>query len=414
MKFTEDELIADIIEEHLEAVQALWGQRQEALASRDATLPWLVDLEARIEAHVQGLLIAGGQLIPLVQAGLGADEAETAFAAAYPLLRLDRDDARPVLDRFCSAEGAPVQGLKEALCHGPAGHTLPSAREVLATGPPPIAVAAAEVLAFHSPSDIRGDGLRRFLTHDDATIRRDGWRIASLRGIPIDTEWYEAALADEDAGVRREALQAAAWARQDWILGRCRAAARDPGPESLQMLQLLAILGRPEDLELVRTAGRAEVLGWERFGLLGAYGHPRVVDDLLDALEGHDPRSVVAAGQAFTTITGCDIDSGRRTLLPPEDGHEPDEFEREFLDEANLPSSERARAAWSKLAPAFADGSRWCRGLDLSRGATTDALDQLDLASRGEAILREHFDGRHPGCRLDLETFPMRPAQMPQ
>src|SRR5689334_8253202 len=133
MKVAEDALIADILEEHPEAVAALWGQRQGALASRDTTLPALVDLEERIEAHVQGLLVAGGRLLPLVEAGLEADESEAAFAAAYPLLRLDWDEAtRPVLERFPGAQGPLLQGLKAALCHGPGGRTLSAVREALA------------------------------------------------------------------------------------------------------------------------------------------------------------------------------------------------------------------------------------------------------------------------------------------
>jgi hypothetical protein len=93
----------------------------------------------------------------------------------------------------------------------------------------------------------------------------------------------------------------------------------------------------------------------------------------------------------------------------PEDGDEPDEFEREFLDEVVLPSAELARAHWKKLQAPFSKGTRWCRGFDLSRGTTKDILTQLDRESRWEACLRGKFEGTWHGSLIDLEAIPQKP-----
>src|SRR5262249_22305035 len=125
-------------------------------------------------------------------------------------------------------------------------------------------------------------------------------------------------------------------------------------------------------------------------------------------IESDDPRTALGAGAAFTKITGADIASDRRVQLPPEDGHEPDEFEKEFLDDVFLPSPELARAHWQKVQPRFGKGTRWCRGLDLSKGGAPDLWNRLDLESRWEAHLGARFEGRWPGSPADLERFPQQ------
>jgi hypothetical protein len=85
---------------------------------------------------------------------------------------------------------------------------------------------------------------------------------------------------------------------------------------------LLAVLGKPDDVERILLIGRTAALRCRRFQVLASYGHPRVVDHLLRELANSDQRVVVAAGAAFSLITGADIGSQRRVVLPPEDGRE--------------------------------------------------------------------------------------------
>ena len=110
-------ILIDILEEHFEELQFLWSQRQTALRSPRYTLRELSHLEDRIEAHVQGLLIAGEQIMALVEKGLSADDPVLAFAAAYALLRLNTEAAsKRVLDSFRQAKGGQLDGVRQALC----------------------------------------------------------------------------------------------------------------------------------------------------------------------------------------------------------------------------------------------------------------------------------------------------------
>lgn len=397
-------LSLELLQLHWEELQILWGRRQTMLRSPLDTPERLADLDERIEAHVQGLLVGGDAVTPLAESGLSADEPLPAFAAALTLLRSSKE--ADVLEAFRQAEGGRLEGIRQALCHAPAVSAA-TLRSLLASSSAAVAVAAAEVLAFHQAPESRSWAAERFLRHEDPALRRAAWRVVSL-GAPCAPEAYRAGLRDEDDSVRREALEAAAWRSYPDLLAHCRDLTARPVPAHGEALLLLAILGGAEQVTRILDVGRAAELGTLRFRILGAFGHPHVVDLLLNGMESKDPRIAISAGAAFTKITGAYIASERRVLLPPEDGHEPDDFEKEFLDEVFLPSPELARAHWQKVEPQFRKGTRWCRGLDLSTGSSREAWNHLNMESRWEAHLRGRFEGRWPGGPADLERFPQQ------
>ena len=403
--------IPDIVIEHYEEVEFIWGQRQSALDDPAYSMRELVDLQERIEAHVQGLLVGGERVIPFVVEGLSADDPSLAFAAGYPLLRLNQPDpARLVLDAFDRARGGRLDGLRQALCHGPVSSTLRRVRTAARSAEPLVASAALEVLAFQSPSDCQADLLVHFLRHETPEMRRGGWRVAELLKNPVVPHLYQKALEDDDPRVRREAHWAAAWAQQTWILDRCRTLAKSPNPESLDALRILAILGGPDDLSTICDPCWSEQIGASWFKILGSFGHPEAIADLIQGMENPNPRLAVAAGAAFTKITGCDVVSQTRVQLPPEDGHQPDEFEKEFLDEAFLPDPSKARDLWKKVKGMYPEGLRFYRGKALGHELTRDLLNRLDLPSLREACLRARFDALWSGGLIDLERLAQPPA----
>jgi len=395
-------LSVELMHQHWDELEFLWGRRQDMLRSPTETPGRLAELDERLEAHVQGLLVAGDAVYPLAESALSGDEALPAFVAALTLLRSHEVDA--VLQVFGQAEAGGLDGIRQALCHAPVA-TLTPLRSLLASSSAAVAVAAAEVLAFHQAPECKHWAAERFLQHEDPAIRRAGWRVVSL-GAPCALAAYPAGLRDEDASVQREALEAAAWRGYPHLLQHCRQLSARPVAAHGDVLMLLAILGGAEQVARLLDIGQAAELGPLRFRILGAFGHPAVVELLLQGLESKEPRTAVAAGAAFTKITGADIASQQRVLLPPADGHEPDEVEKEFLDEEFLPSPELARAHWQQVAPRLRQGTRWCRGHDLSDGGARAQWNRLDLESRWEAQLRGKFAGRWPGSRAELERFP--------
>ena len=399
--------IPELIERHYEELQFLWEQRESALRSPRYTMREFAALEQRIEAHVQGLLVAGVDLIQLVEEGLASDDPARAFAAAYSLLRLENETATlAVIQAFSAAQGKQMHGLRQALSHAQLEQILPSLPFLFFSSAPSTVAAAADVLVSHSALPPPGLTIDQLLQDEDPGVRQTGWRVVANSGLSVDPKRYAAAMRDDEPAVRRAGLEAAAWNAVPGVLVLARQLAQKPKPDDLYALELLAILGGPEDLERMTAIAKATDLGPARFRLLGCFGHPRLVDGLLADLADPDPEIASAAGAAFSKISGQNIDSNTRAQMPPDNDKEQDEFEAEFVDEVTLPSPQLASSHWENVKPRFAKATRVCRGFDLSRGAAPDVVAKLDMESRWEFFLRSKFTRASSDSPATLERFP--------
>jgi uncharacterized protein (TIGR02270 family) len=400
--------IPDILEEHLEELAFLWGQRRSALRSSSYTVRAFFHLEERLAAHLDGVLSIGGEALPLLEDALRDGDSLTTFAAGYALLHHgDATAIGRVLDAFRHAEGPPLGGLRDALCNGPAGSILPQIQALTHSDALARAVAAAEVFAFHADFPVDQQRVLRFLHDEDPAVRAGGWRLVGYLGMRLDAKTYAAALRD-DPVVRRAALHAAAWCGEPGVLSVARSLADHPSPDNFDALELLAILGGPEDLPHLAVIARASELGPRRFHLVGCYGHPALMDVVMAGIRDANPATAVAAGAAFTKMTGAEIDSTTVVSLPPNGSAPPDEFEMEFLDQATLPSPTLAERHWNQLKARLARASRMCRGFDVGGPLDPVEFAALDMESRWEASLRARFGGVWSGSPLRLERFPQR------
>lgn len=401
--------LPDLVEEHFEELAFLWGQRRGALRSPRFMPRDLGRLEERIEAHVSGLLIAGDELSEFVRPGLEGEDADEAFAAGFGLLRSKvAGGADRVWEAFESATGPRADGLAEAFAHGPSEALLSRLQGAVTSAPPPRSVAAAEALALRGSLRLDGRAQEAWLASEDPAVRRKAWRVAALCALPQARTFWERGLSDPDPGVRSAAREAALWCRQSWALDDVRRGRRRSDGADPDSLYLVAATGDAADFELVLAWVKDVGAGPERYRVIGVLGHPGGVETLLHAMAGLDLAASAFAGQAFTKLTGVDVDSGRRTVVPPADGTEPDSFEAEFLDEMPLPDERQARKAWETRRSEFAKGTRWCRGVDLSRGLPEAALEALDRESLWEARLRGILAGTWKGRLADLEAFPQK------
>ena len=86
-------IIEDIITQHAEEVSFLWLLRDLAIRAPHYSLLELAELDDRLEAHIDGLRIAGEGGWMICQEQLGWEEVAELFAAAF-LAFESRDDAR--------------------------------------------------------------------------------------------------------------------------------------------------------------------------------------------------------------------------------------------------------------------------------------------------------------------------------
>lgn len=387
-------LLSDVLDEHLEELAFLWELRREGLLSAERTPEDLGRLEARIEAHVDGLLLARGDLLELVEAGLGSGDPSVAFASAFPLLRSGGEGARAVMGAFLVSTGGAREGLGEALAHGDLRHVREELTACLSSVDPGLAVAAATALALQRAPGLPDRVDDRFLADVDPAVRAAAWRLAPFLREAPRAEAVKTGLGDADPGVAREAILAAAWFSLPQALEACRSRARSEGDGSAEWLRLLAILGDESDLSFLLSTAPGRGAAGPR--VLGALGHPRGVEVLLGMM-GDDPARASAAGAAFLKVTGHDPAGEARAALRGTEGAGDDVVEEELLDEVTLPDAEAARAYWSGARGAFAGGTRWCRGHDVSGGCPGELPDTLDMESRHELRLRGRFTGAWKG-----------------
>jgi uncharacterized protein (TIGR02270 family) len=399
--------ISDLLQLHYKQLQFLWGERQSALRSSRYTMREFSALEQRIEGHVEGLLAAGIDLLSVVEEGLTSDDPATSFAAAYALLRLENETATlAVIQAFSGAHGKQMHGLRQALSLARMEQILPSLPFLFFSSATPTVAAAADVLACHGALPPPGLTIETLLEDEDPGVRETGWRVVANAGLTLDPKLYATAMRDDSAAVRRAGLWAAAWTAVPGALLMARQLAERPTPENLYALELLAVLGTPDDVQRMIAIAKVKDLGPARFKLVGAFGHPGLIELLLAELTNPDPEVAVAAGAAFSRMTGQDLDSKERTKLPPATGEQPDEFEAEYVVEITLPNPEMARTHWDKVKPQFVRTTRLCKGMDISRGAPPEALAKLDMESRWELFLRSKFNRTWTGAPADLERFP--------
>jgi uncharacterized protein (TIGR02270 family) len=407
-------LMEDVLDEHLEDLEFLLQQRESALYSPEYTRSELRELERRIAAHVDGLLIGLERTVALATARLADEEPGMVFAVAHTLLRLEVDSAtRVVGEAFLAAQGRILSALVAALKLGPITLLADFLARTLRSAKAPTAVAAAEALAFHSKLDVHDRRLAELMEDNDPEVRVKAWKTVSLLDlapVPGLARPYASALADTDARVRDAALTAGAWTQQKWVLAHCRMLAAKVPRESFSAVWLLAILGTAQDLDTLLPIAHATELGSRRFSALASFGHPGVGDALVAGLSLADPRAAAGASAAFTRMTGIDVRSAKRVgVLPEDETWDPTAIAPDILpdlvDEVALPDVEKATHYWTDNKARYQLGLRWAQGRNLSSPDARSIAEGLDLKTRFEAHLRSRYEGHWLGSPSELERL---------
>lgn len=385
--------IADLLQVHADDLAFLWGQRREALTSPKYSLKEFAELNERIEAHTQGLLVpAPAELQAMLAPRLVSTERDEVFAAAYALLRLNEAaSTRSVLQEFSRAQGPALAGLRDALSFAPHALFGAEVQKVLDQAEPPLAVAAAVVLANHRLLDGASPRLAALLQDEDPLVCALAWRVAAVvdaKAAQPPTRPFDLALTHAAPAVRHAAWSAVAWSGQAQRLPLLRE--RAIGGDAIAQ-HWLSVLGAQDDVPAVQKAALAIEDASARCALLARFGHPSALNALMRWMGGDDVALAVASGEAFTRITGIEIRGQRSTLPVPDDA---DDFAREMAPAVWLPDVAKARAAMEKHSADWASGVRWCKGARLDAAITREQLAQLDFEARWDAGARAALAGQ--------------------
>lgn len=396
--------IPQLLDIHAEDLAFLWGQRRGALDSSEHSLRDIEQLAERIEAHVQGLLVApADELRQRLERALASADRDEVFAAAVAALRCDETAVvRGVVAEFSRASGPALLGLRDAMGQAPAKRVADDLRQALAHARPAVAAAAAVALANQKLLAPSATGLDRLLIDEEAAVCAQAWaaawradRQAVLAGDPGTTtpgvRPYREALARPEPAIRHEAWASAAWSGLAQALSPLRRAVADGDEVALHWL---CVLGTPEDTTTLGAATMALPTAARRCAALARYGHPAALQTLLRWMEGDDVVAAHAAGEAFSRITGTEIQGERRTLPAPDDA---DEIDREMAPLVWMPDVAKARRALEEHGARWSAAPRWCAGRRMDAPFGPDDLAPLDLQARWDVAARAAFAGR-PVC----------------
>jgi uncharacterized protein (TIGR02270 family) len=241
----------DVLEEHFEELDFLWEQRERVLFAPDWMIDQLGELEARAEAHLDGLVIGAGHSVAIAKPYLVAEETGVATAAAFTLLAMDSAPlALDVVDSLRMGPPAAREGIKLALFHSDVRNVVDAIYELSMGRDINLRALATEVLAFHRlrpPPEVE-----RLLEHQDVGVRRRAtW--ATGRFGSMTSAAFERGLRDEDRTLRKWTLEAAAYCGLPELLPLCRGMTRGPDA-SHEALAFLGVVGDRQDLTTLKAA----------------------------------------------------------------------------------------------------------------------------------------------------------------
>ncbi len=383
--------------EHADEAAFLWTYRDRAATDWAYDVAGLAELDERVEAHVDGLRIAG-------HAGLSKalellDEGEPGSAFVAMLLAVERSDLRmmaQVLD--VAGEGESAREVVAAMAWAP----WENVRGVLpgllsARCPPALHWIGLGACAAHRMDP--ATALTYALYAEDERLVCRALRTAGQLGrkdllIAVE-DWLE-----------RGAESCRAWAA--WsaaLLGSKRAAAllwglAEKNGTHGERASVMAARITPIAESLSRIYALAKD-GRSRIALAGAaaLGDPTLVPWLFDCMS--QAEMTRAAGLAFTMITGLDLEAEKFVTEAPDDvavgpNDDPDDENVAMDPDASLPWPDVPvlQGWWSREKSRFDRGTRYVLGKPLSREALEAIWNEGRQPARDAAAIEMVLGGQ--------------------
>jgi uncharacterized protein (TIGR02270 family) len=363
-------VISSIVSQHAEEAAFLWTVRNRAVDAQHYSLRSVAKLDERLEAHLDGLRVAGEPGWEICKEALGLEGPGEVFAAAVLAFESGRAEWITAVLEVATKSPELARGLVSALGWIPYAQVKEQIQKLLRTESSTwkhIGLAAS-VIHREDP----GPALKDALSSPDVPLRA---RALGAIGELGRTDLLAAAKAyvnDADEDCRC----AAAWSVV--LLGDTAA---------IPFLQLIAAQGRPSSqnaIELVpRRMSSSHAKAWQQelagktetrrlaVQVSGLIGDPVSIPWLIDQMSM--PVLARVAGESFAILTGADLVNDMLEGKKPE-GFEsgptenPEDENVEMDPDENLPWPDSAliQKWWNKHQKEFTNGTRYLLGKPIS------------------------------------------------
>ena len=395
--------IAEIVEEHADEAAFLFRIRDAAATAPHYDRARLGELDERLEAHLDGVRIAGEKGLEIAAESLDEDEPGTAFTLA--VLAAERASEELLAPALELAEVSP--GLSRGVIAGLAWAPFAAARGVLA---PLLAPSASGlhrrigIAACAAHREDPGEALTYALFDEDAALKARALRaVGELGRVDLaDTVRAELAFAGGDER-RFWAAWSAALLGVEAAVPALWSIADGGGPFAeracalvMRRLDVREARARLESLGAVAEHARAAIAG------AAALGDPALAPWLLTMTASPDLARV--AGEAFATITGATIEGPLAAAAPagfhagPSDDPADTRVAMDPDGPLRWPAVAALQSWWSARESDFRRGSRYLGGAPMTAPALESDLVHAHQRRRAGAAIELTL--RQPGRPL--------------
>lgn len=378
-------ILWDVLEEHLDEAEFLWSSWETALDSSMTPLQVVDGPEERLIAHLHALYLGGATVARrLLEPALASASPGKAFAAAHALLA--RGDERRVLQALHAAGDEARPGIVRALELHDRRELVRSLLPLAASGVAGVQAAALAILAFQRSDP--GDALRAAGSSRDPAVLAAALTAARTARAGHGRQLVLGALSSPLAEVREAAIEAGLvlGLRDAWQACRAHWTAEPSAPRASL---LVAMGGDAKDHEAMLGALAADPSP-AALRAAGYSGRLAAADACVAAMSSEDRRVARVAGEAFSAITGLELE-GRFAAEEPPEVEEPIPFEEEDLDAELVPSPDDAlplpepeavQEWWQAQRTAFHPTVRYLRGKPFGLEAIREELQRGPMRRR--------------------------------
>lgn len=378
-------IVPAVVAQHVEDTASLRLVRSVLVRAPHVRLLHLGRLDERVEAHLDGIRVAGDPGTALARAALERIDTGSAFTVLSGAI--ERRDESQIASLLALLDEVPV-----------------------------VARAAASAVGWIAPAELQGsvkawfaspDWRMQWLALTACAVQRvdPGRALAPLLASPTPTLAARAIQAAGELGrldlrdacedlaptidpaleviVRRAALLLGASGQ---TLSRIQSLALQPSPQQAQALALALIFSDPDQARALGStlARQANDATQRRLVIRAAAwsGDPKLVPWLIDQMRHVEVTRI--AGEAFTTITGADLarldlEVLQRPDAPPSgpnDDPDDDDVAMDEDDSLPWPDVDKVEAWWRRHGDAFVPGHRYLVGHPRSESACITVLKE--------------------------------------
>jgi uncharacterized protein (TIGR02270 family) len=407
-------IIPEIIEQHAEEAAFLWLLRDAAVLAPHYLVEDLGRLDNRVEAHLDGLRIAGEPGWEIVKAQLVEIGGPGEMFAAAVLAFEERDESK-VAEVLVAGVSSPERARASAAALGWLEQEAASRHiKPLLNAPDPVLKRIGIAAAAARPVSPGADILQNAFASNDPPLRARALRAVGELGVIDLQHALRANLRAKEPACRFWAAWSLALLNGHADAVACLQGTAEAGRAFAERAAAMAMRRVPPKDAKIWLKRLVRELGQQRVAIVaaGAFADPEVIPFLIDQMKC--PSRARVAGEAFSLITGAHMAYDKLEATQPEgfdvspsENPEDDAVAMDLDESLAWPDPALVQKWWNAHQGQFSKGTRYLLGQPITPESLRAALKNGYQRQRAAAALelailnpgRPLFEVRAPGFR---------------